>query len=381
MTPTKFVPFELERWQSTWENRVRFNLSESGVHPLSIQELLGLAGASAMPLLEVRLGYSQSNGTDLLRERIAALYPGVSPDQVLVTTGSAEANFVTCWRLIEPGDKVAVMQPNYQQSWGLAQNFGAQVRPFQLHEKEGWEPYAEEIRSAIAPGTKLVVVTNPHNPTGHILSDASRKAILDRCAEVGAWLLADEVYQGAERAGAGVGRTTASFWGAYDKVIVVNGLSKAYGLPGLRIGWIVAPPAFTQETWARHDYTTIGPSGPSDHLAAVALDPRVREKLIDRTRRILNANYPVMEAWLKGFGDTFTWHAPQAGAICWARYKQSIPAAEIVEKVRAQHSVLLVPGDHFGMPAFLRFGFGGELQHLQEALAETERALRRLFTD
>jgi len=376
-TPTKFVPFELERWQSTWENRVRFNLSESGVHPLSIQELLGLAGASAMPLLEVRLGYSQSNGTDLLRERIAALYRGVSPDQVLVTTGSSEANFVTCWRLIEPGDKVAVMQPNYQQTWGLAQNFGAQVRPFQLHEKEGWEPYAEEIRTAIAPGTKLVVVTNPHNPTGHVLSDASRKVILDRVAEVGAWLLADEVYTGAERGG----KTTPSFWGAYDKVVVVNGLSKAYGLPGLRIGWIVAPPALTQETWSRHDYTTIGPSGASDHLAVVALEPRVRDKLIERTRRILNTNYPVMEAWLKAFGDTFTWHAPQAGAICWARYRQAIPAAEIVEKVRAQHSVLLVPGDHFGMPSFLRFGFGGDLQHFEEALAETERALRRLFTD
>jgi aspartate/methionine/tyrosine aminotransferase len=376
MTP-KFVPFELERWQSTWENRVRFNLSESGVHPLTIQELLGLAGAPAVPLLEVRLGYSQSNGTDLLRERIAALYPGVSPDQVLVTTGSSEANFVTCWRLIEPGDKVAVMQPNYQQTWGLAQNFGAQVRPFQLHEKEGWEPYAEEIRTAIAPGTKLVVVTNPHNPTGHILSDASRKVILERTAEVGAWLLADEVYQGAERDG----HTTPSFWGAYEKVIVVNGLSKAYGLPGLRIGWLVAPPAFTQEIWARHDYTTIGPSGASDHLAAVALEPRVRDKLIERTRRILNANYPVMEAWLKGFGDTFSWHPPQAGAICWARYRQAIPATEIVEKVRAQHSVLLVPGDHFGMPSFLRFGFGEELQHFQEALAETERALRRLFTD
>jgi len=376
-TPTKFVPFELERWQSTWENRVRFNLSESGVHPLSIQELLGLAGASAMPLLEVRLGYSQSNGTDLLRERIAALYRGVSPDQVLVTTGSSEANFVTCWRLIEPGDKVAVMQPNYQQTWGLAQNFGAQVRPFQLHEKEGWEPYAEEIRTAIAPGTKLVVVTNPHNPTGHVLSDASRKVILDRVAEVGAWLLADEVYTGAERGG----KTTPSFWGAYDKVVVVNGLSKAYGLPGLRVGWIVAPPALTQETWSRHDYTTIGPSGASDHLAAVALEPRVRDKLIERTRRILNTNYPVMEAWLKAFGDTFTWHAPQAGAICWARYRQAIPAAEIVEKVRAQHSVLLVPGDHFGMPSFLRFGFGGDLQHFEEALAETERALRRLFTD
>ncbi|MGH7672354.1 MAG: aminotransferase class I/II-fold pyridoxal phosphate-dependent enzyme [Gemmatimonadales bacterium] len=377
MTPTRFIPFELERWQSTWENRVRFNLSESGVHPLTIQELLGLAGASAMPLLEVRLGYSQSNGTDLLRERIAALYPGASPDQVLVTTGSSEANFVVCWRLVEPGDKVAVMIPNYQQTWGLAQNFGAQVRPFQLHEKEGWEPYAEEIRAAIAPGTKLVVVTNPHNPTGHVVSDGIRKVIRDRCAEVGAWLLADEVYQGAERDG----KTTPSFWGSYDKTIVVNGLSKAYGLPGLRIGWIVAPPALTGEVWARHDYTTIGPSGAGDHLATVALEPRVRDKLIERTRRILHANYPVMEAWLKGFGDTFVWHPPRAGAICWARYRQVLAAPEIVEKLRAQHGVLLVPGDHFGMPGFLRFGFGGELQHFQEALAETERGLRRLFAD
>src|SRR5437667_27685 len=153
MSSQKFVPFELERWQSTWENRVRFNLSESGVHPPTIQELLGLAGASALPLLDVRLGYSQSNGTDLLRERIAALYPGASPDQVLVTTGSSEANFVTCWRLLETGDKVAVMMPNYMQTWGLTQNFGAEVRPFQLQEKAGWEPYAEEVRSAIAPGT------------------------------------------------------------------------------------------------------------------------------------------------------------------------------------------------------------------------------------
>ena len=375
---TRFVPFELERWQSTWENRVRFNLSESGVHPLTIQELLGLAGASTLPLLDIRLGYSQSNGTDLLRERIAALYPGASPDQVLVTTGSAEANFCVCWRLLEPGDKVAVMMPNYMQTPGLAQNFGAQVRPFHLREKAAWEPTAEDIRTAIVPGTKLVVVTNPHNPTGHILRDELRTVILERAQEVGAWLLADEVYQGAERDG----KTTPSFWSSgYDKVIVVNGLSKAYGLPGLRIGWIVSQPAFSQDAWARHDYTTIGPSGASDHLAAVALDPLVREKIIERTRRILNANYPVMDAWLKRFGDVFSWHPPQAGAICWARYRGAVPATEIVEKLRVQHSVLLCPGEHFGMPGFLRFGYGGELSHFQEALAETERGLRRLFAD
>jgi aspartate/methionine/tyrosine aminotransferase len=373
----RFVPFELERWQSTWETRVRFNLSESGVHPLTVQELLGLAGASAVPLLDVRLGYSQSNGTDLLRRRIAALYPGASPEQVLVTNGSSEANFVICWRLLEAGHKVAIMLPNYLQTWGLARNSGAEVRPFQLHEKDGWAPLAEEIRTAIAPGTNLVVVTNPHNPTGHVLSDEARRVIVERCVEVGAWLLADEVYQGAELDG----RTTPSFWGSYERVIVVNGLSKAYGLPGLRIGWLVAPASFIGEAWARHDYTTIGPSGISDHLAALALEARVREKLLDRTRRILNANYPVLEECLRRFGDTFTWHPPRAGAICWARYRQPVGALQIVEKMRAEHSVLLVPGEHFGMPNYLRFGYGDELQHFQEALGEMERGLKRIFTD
>jgi aspartate/methionine/tyrosine aminotransferase len=373
----RFVPFDLERWQSTYENRVRFNLSESGVHPFTVQELLGLAGASAMPLLEVRLGYSQSNGTDELRQRIAALYPGASPDQVLVTVGSAEANFIVCWRLIEPGDRVAVQLPNYMQTNGLAQNFGAQVRGFHLHQDNGWEPYPEEVRSAIAPGTKLVVVTNPNNPTGHVLSDEARKLIVDRAMEVGAWLLADEVYLGAERDG----RATASLWGSYDRVIVVNGLSKAYGLPGLRIGWVVSGPPFSADVWSRHDYTVIGPAASSDLLARVALEPRVREKILERTRRILNTNYPVLEAWLKTFGDAFSWHPPDAGAICYARYRHAMSALQLVEKIRTEHSVLLVPGEHFGMPNYLRFGYGNDLAELQQALAETERGLKRAFGD
>lgn len=373
----RFVPFELERWQSTWENRVRYNLSESGVHPPSIQELLALADAAAGPLLDVRLGYSQSNGTDRLRERIARLYPGASPEQILVTTGSSEANFLICWRLLEPGDRVAVMLPNYLQTWGLAQNFGAQVRGFALQGEAGWEPAAADVEAAIAPATKLVVVTNPHNPTGHILSPAMRQLIVARAARAGAWLLADEVYQGAERDGP----MTPSFWGSYERTIVVNGLSKAYGLPGLRIGWIVGPPGFAAEAWARHDYTTIGPAGASDHLACVALEPGVRDRLLERTRRILKANYPVLEAWLRGFGDTFTWHPPEAGAICLVRYRHGVDALTLVEQLRAQHGVLLVPGEHFGLTHHLRFGFGEAAAHFREALAATERGLKQVFSD
>ena len=370
-----FVPFHLERWQSTWENRVKYNLSESGVHPLSVRDLLELAGAEADPLLDVRLGYSQSNGTDRLRERIAALYPGAGANQVLVTSGSAEANHLVCWRLIAPGDKVAIMLPNYLQTWGMTQNLRGVVNGFTLSADHGWEPDPDEIRRAIVPGTKLVVVTNPHNPTGHVLSDANRRLIVERAAAAGAWLLADEVYIGAERVEPGE-PATRSFWGSYDKLIVVSGLSKAYGLPGLRIGWLVAPPAFAEDAWARHDYLTIGPPGTSDHLAALALDSRVREKILARTRRILKANYPVLEEWLKGFGGQFRWVAPRAGAICYVGYQGQISATELVEKVRAQNSVLLCPGDYFGTPRHLRFGFGNEQGELTAALEETARGLR-----
>ena len=372
MADRPFVPFHLERWQSTWENRVKFNLSESGVHPLSVRELLQIAGASPEPLLDVRLGYSQSNGTDRLRERIATLYPGAKPNQILVTTGSAEANHIVCWRLIAPGDKVAIMLPNYLQTWGMTQNLGGVVNGFTLSAEQKWEPDPDEIRRAIAPGTKLVVVTNPHNPTGHILSDANRKLIVERAAAVGAWLLADEVYIGAERDGV----TTKSFWGSYDRLIVVNGLSKAYGLPGLRIGWLVAPQAFAEEAWARNDYLTIGPPGTSDHLAALALEPTVREKVLARTRGILKANYPVLESWLKEFGDEFRWVAPRAGAICYAGYRGQVSATDLVEKIRAKHSVLLCPGDHFGTPRHIRFGFGNEQPELKAALEETGRGLK-----
>jgi aspartate/methionine/tyrosine aminotransferase len=372
-----FFPFDLERWQSTWENRVRFNLSESGVHPLTVRELLELAGAGADPLLDVRLGYSQSNGTDLLRERIAALYPGATRDHVLVTTGSSEANFVSCWRLIERGDKVTVLVPNYLQTNGLARNFGADVRELTLRFERTWEPDPAEIRAAIPDGAKLVVVTNPHNPSGHVLSADACTRILQRASEVGAWVLADEVYQGAERSGV----TTPSFWGRYERLVVVNGLSKAYGLPGLRIGWVVAEPTFAESAWMRHDYTTIGPSGVTDHLATLALEPGTRTRILARTRRILNENYPMVEAWLRRFGDTFAWHPPEAGAICLARYRPAVSGAKLVEHLRARHDVLLVAGEHFGEPGYIRFGIGGERVELEAALAETERGLRRLFGD
>jgi len=358
-----FQPFVMERWQSTWENRVRFNLSESGVHPMTAAELLALAGDGPAPL-DLRLGYPQSNGTDALREAIAALYSGATPDQVLVTSGSAEANYVNCWTLIEPGDRVAIVLPTYMQTWGLTKNFGAQVAPIPLHAERGWQPDPAEIDAAIAPGTKLVVVTNPNNPSGAVMAESAMDRIAARADAVGAWLLADEVYQGAERDGP----MTPSFWGRAERVVVVNGLSKAYGLPGLRIGWALAPAAHAAALWSRKDYTTIGPTVMSDALARVALRPEVRPKIFERTRGIIRANWAIVERWLSAQGGEFSWRAPDAGAIVWARYRTKMNSSELAEALRAEHDVLIVPGDQFAMDGYVRLGFGPPGRELEEAL-------------
>jgi aspartate/methionine/tyrosine aminotransferase len=344
-----FVPFALERWQSTWEHRVRINLSESGVHALSVGELLALAGEPATAVTDRRLGYGHSDGTPALRRAIAELYPGADPDGVTVTTGSAEANFIACWALLAPGDPVAILAPTYMQIWGLGDNFGAKVTPFWLRPERGWEPDPAEIARAITPATKLVVVTDPNNPTGHVLSREARELILERVRAAGAWLLVDEVYRGAEL------------------TLIVNGLSKAYGLPGLRIGWIVAPPAMKRTFFERHDYTVIGPSPLSDHLATRAL--AVRERIFERTRGILNANLPVLERWLASFDGLFDWRKPDCGAICFVRYRSAMPALELVERIRAELGILLVPGEHFAMPGHLRLGYGNPAAELGEALA------------
>lgn len=372
---TTFAPFAMERWQSTWEHRVRYNLSESGVHPLSVGELLTLADLDPHEIVATRLGYSQSNGSDELRTAVAELYDDAAPGNVVVTVGSAEANFLVCWTLLSRGDRVVVVSPTYMQTWGLAHNFGANVVCLPLHEERGWEPDPDEIRATITPGTKLVVVTNPNNPTGHILSDAARETLLQRVGEVGAWLLADEVYQGAERNGV----TTPSCWSGYARAIVTNGLSKAYGLPGLRIGWVVAPDELAERLWSRHDYTVIAPSAVSDRLARAALG--VRSRILERTRAILNENYPLLARFLSTFGPRFAWREPQAGAICYVRYAADRGALDLVERLRAERSVLLVPGDHFHMPHYLRFGYGNERAELSTALEELGAGLRAEFAD
>jgi hypothetical protein len=370
----RLEPFELERIQSTWEHVVDYNLSESGVHPLSFAELTAGDPGALSRLANQELGYSQTNGTVALRERIAALYPGATPDHILVTNGTSEANFVTTWSLLEADDEMVLMLPNYMQIWGIARGIRGQVKPFYLREEQAWSPDLDQLRRAVTAQTRLIAVCNPNNPTGAILAEAAQQAILEIASRVGAWLLADEVYLGAERDEA----RTKSFWGSYEKVIVTNGLSKAYGLPGLRLGWIVAPPAIAARLWSYRDYTTIAPGNLSDQIAQLALVPETRERILARTRDMLRANYPVLAAWLRDHAETFTFTEPHAGAIAFLRYHLDINSTELTEKLRRDHSVLIVPGDHFGLDQHLRIGYGSKIEYLQAGLERVHDLLLKL---
>ncbi|HEY1338082.1 MAG TPA: aminotransferase class I/II-fold pyridoxal phosphate-dependent enzyme, partial [Bryobacteraceae bacterium] len=355
----KIEKFEMERMQSTWENVVEMDLSESGVRPVSLAEMAEM-GLDIDAILATPLSYSQSNGTIPLRETLARQYPGATADHIEVTNGTSEANYLLALALIRDGDEVAFEVPNYMQYWGVPRSLGAKVNTFRLRIDRDWEPDWDEFDRAVNPKTRLVYVSNPNNPTGSVLSDSAMERIVRRCESVGAYLIADEVYLGAE-----IRRErTRSFWGMSDRVLVTSGLSKAYGIPGVRIGWIVGPPDLMQETWTQHDYITICPNKISDAVARVAVLPENREKLYARTRSILQHNVPIIRQWAESFGGFLTFREPQAGALCLIRYDSNMPSCELCERIRVNHSVLIVPGAQLGVEGFIRVWIGGKPEFL-----------------
>lgn len=359
-----FQPFVMERMMSKWENEVEYNLSESGVHPIPLQELLQDSN-EVEKLLKTELGYAQANGILELRENIAALYSGATPDNILVTVGCIEANYNAIQTLLDPGDEMVIMLPNYMQVWGAALNSGFQVKEFHLNAENGWAPDLDQLNQAVSSNTKLISVCNPNNPTGYILTDQEMDAIVSAADRVGAWILADEVYRGAERTR---DTETPSFWGRYDKVLATNSMSKAYGLPGLRVGWVVGPPDVVDDMWARHEYLTLSATMLSNKLAAIALSSEVRPRIIERTRKYIRRGFPILEQWMNNQDGAFSFISHNAAAMAFVGYDLDVNSTELVERLIHEKSVLIVPGDHFGLDHYLRISFGLEPDFLQAGL-------------
>ena len=357
-----FQNFDLEYFQSQFERTVEINLADSSVKCANVSDLL--AGEDQRPLLEMPLYYPEVNGSTVLRERIAALYPNASAANVLVTVGAAQANWMVCSTLLKQDDEVIVVSPGYRQVWGLAKNLGCRVKETQLRQENNWQLDLDELESLATAKTRLISIVNPNNPTGSILSGEEMKRIVQICRKTGAWLHADEVYRGTEL----IGGETPSFWGMYERAICVNSMSKAYGLAGLRIGWVVASPEMVEELWRRHEYAVIAAAGPSMKLAEIALLAAKRQMLLDRQRKLSREGHAVLESWVREQESRFSVSKAVATSIAFVRYNIDVPSAELADHIRRKASVLVAPGAYLGTENHLRITVGYEPEKVRMAL-------------
>ncbi len=368
-----FQNFELEYFQSQFERTVEYNLADSSVKCANVNDLL--QGEDPRQVTELALYYPEVNGTALLRERIAALYQGAAANNILVTVGAAQANWIICESLLEPGEEVIVISPGYRQVWGLAKNIGCHVKEVPLRPERNWQLDLDELEATAGRKTKLIAIVNPNNPTGSILSHQEMQRVVRICEKSGAWLHADEVYRGTELKQQ---QETPSFWGMYDKVICVNSLSKAYGLAGLRIGWAVASPQVIEELWRRHEYTVIAASGPSMKLAEIALQPQKRSMLLERQQRLSREGHAIFSDWVRAQGGQFSVHETIATSIAFVHYHFDMTSVDLANHIRTHASVLVAPGEYLGLQNYLRITVGYEAEKVRKALGAIGNAVASL---
>lgn len=373
MNRTSFRPFQLEEWQSLYEMEVAYNLADSGVQPVLLKEMLPTPEA-VQDFLESDLHYPAVNGTPLLRERIAALYGAeLRPEQVLVTVGAAEANSLVVATLTQAGDHVVVLEPGYRQVAGLAANNGCKVEAFHLVEEDGWRPDLEELARVVRPDTKLIAVNNPNNPTGAVLTEQEMEAIVAIAASVGAWILADEVYHGSEIDGT----ETPSFFGRYDKLVVTNSLSKAYGLSGVRLGWIVGDARTIQDLWRRHEYATISTSKMSMKIGELAIEPVRRQQLFTRNRRLVRDGFARLARWAASTDGIVTIVEPKATALAFPRIDLNLTSLELAHELR-RDGVLVGVGAHFGVEHHVRITHALDGAYMDAAFDRMSETIARL---
>ena len=290
---------------------------------------------------------------------------------MLITAGTAEANFLSAWALLEPGDALAFMVPNFMQLHGLGRSLGADVRTFPLVLREGWR-LDEDAFAVAANGAKLIALCNPNNPTGAVLSEPEIDLIVETARKHGAWILCDEIYRGSELDGRG---ETATLWGHTEKTIITSSTSKSLAHAGLRIGWIVAPADFIKEAMRRQDYTTIGTGPINQFVAAKLMAPPKRNAILKRSRAILGDNLAIIDDWIARWNGRLAYVRPVAGGMVFVRYDFRIGSSELSKLLREKESTFVVAGDWFGMDGHLRIGTGGHAQELEEGLRRIDRVL------
>lgn len=347
--------FALERFFARHEFSVPHLLCASDCESLSVGELLALEPGAAQALEELRLGYSESPGSAELRAAIAALYTTIAPGEVLAHHGAQEAILNFCRGALEPGEHVIVQTPCYQSLAEAPRMRGCRVTAWPSREEQGWRPSLDEVEALIQPGTRAIVINQPHNPTGGLLRRAELDALIDLCRRRDLLLLSDEVYRGLEF---DVADRLPMACDLYERAVSIGVMSKSFGLAGLRVGWVATHDRCVLTGMAAaKDWTTICNGAVSELLAAVAL--RHAPALVERNRELVSGNLRLLDDLIARHGDRLAWTRPTAGPVAFPRWLGAGDAEDMAAALREQAGVLVAPGGLFGdHPRHLRLGFG-----------------------
>ncbi len=376
----KIERFELERWMSHWELLVTHDICESGILPLSIADLSALLGPDDGPALEERIrtmpqSYSEARGTMELRSLLADTYRGVTPDDVLVTTGAIEANFLALNSILEPGDHVVVVSPAYQQLQSVPRAIGAEVDLWDLAQPGGGFAYdLDRLEALLRPDTKAIIINTPHNPTGAILTSDQLDRVIELARERDAWILSDEAYRWLEFPGGE--KLVEPTRNRYEKTISVGTVSKPFGMPGLRIGWFAANSDVAQAAWALRDYISLSPMKISDAITCALIEHR--DRIMPRNQAIMTENLATAKAWFAANADLVGWQEPRGALLAMMTYTAELDSVTLANRLAEEAGVMLAPGTAFGLEGHLRIGIGQRPEVFREGLDLTEQFLRGL---
>ena len=349
----ELTPFRIERWYERYEFTTELMLSSSDCESVTVSDLLAFEPDARERLETMRLGYTEVPGSPELRTAIAALYERTSPEAVVALAAAEEGILAVEHAVLGPGDHAVVETPCYESALALARSTGATVDEWRRSYADGWAHDLDALRRLVRAGTKLVYVNTPHNPTGLQMPRAVLDAVVGLCAEAGAVLLCDEVYRELEHDP--MDRLPAAC-DLYERAVSLGSVSKTYGLPGLRTGWIACrDDALRDAIVAVKLYTTICSSGPSELLSAIGL--RNRERLVERNRRLVLENLELADRFVEDHADVVDWARPNASPIGFPRLRVPDTRA-FCEQLAEAAGVLLLPGEVYDQPGHVRFGLG-----------------------
>lgn len=372
----KIKPFAVEEWMNEYEDGARFNIAETCVDSVSLDELFQLTGQDKKAFLNEfsarRLTYGAIWGAPAFKEGICKLYKTISPEHVVTTHGAAGANHHVFYSLVESGERVVSIMPTYQQLYSIPESYGADVQLLHLRQENDYLPNLDELRRLVTPGTKMICINNPNNPTGALMSTELLREIVEIAKSVGAWVMCDEVYRHLTQ----TDQWCESIVDLYDKGISVSSMSKVFSLAGLRLGWIATHDMEAIKTMLSHrDYNLVSCGMFDEAVAGLALAHS--DKLLERNRGIVRENLAILDAWVAS-EPRLTYTKPQAGTTALVYYDYDLPSYEFCERMYHETGAFVTPGDCFEQPHSVRIGYASDTQVLKDGLNAFSAFLRTL---